>query len=500
MPISLDNMRTAVSRLSRSEVERLESATPGALAPLAASLGVPIADLERDVDKWRALARQTLVLAPAAAAGSAAVPAASTDALFGGAVVEPAQRIDAIAERVAATGGDLAAFRAAVLAELAGHVPSDAASAYAKGLLRFQGAAPAPAPVAADATVAMTRGVVAELKVELERLRSSNTKIFTDSQASIEELQDDLVAVLTSKASDDRRASAFFALYQNNQRLSGLRQAVDTYKTVQGQFDASLGALESQEQKLIATLPPEAAAVGVIALRQHALGELLSNLEEQATLLQQMIGHAGRTNSALTAVQGELSKSIAATRLELAGLQSRGADALLELALKTGFAALLSLSPAAGAVVGLVGLARDILLRDVDGLRGQVEALAWRTLARLVTAGLVDAGVGELAARVLVGALKAGVTAGAGRAEAEGLLTPAVRDGLNAAQREVVSYLLSTADDALPLAALVRGVISFADMTADQAGRVLTALKTDGSGAKLQGVDAALELLKIAVA
>ncbi|MCK6547481.1 hypothetical protein L6R52_16655, partial [Myxococcota bacterium] len=244
-------------------------------------------------------------------------------------------------------------------------------------------------------------------------------------------------------------------------------------------------------------------ALFALARRTQQLERVLANLDAQRTLLRELVARAAGTNHALTGVATALDRELAECKAWVAATERDSAAQVIAYALGlAGFVAEVASMPAAAAAVSIARVLSSALLDDVDGARTEAEALVWRTVARLATAGLVDAGVGEGLARTLVASVRGVATTALDgeRREARALADAAIRAGLGEAQRSVVSFLVAEASDALPLVSLVRSVLAMPTLTRQDAATLIDHLRAPGRAAVASpsGLDAALATLRAA--
>ncbi len=371
---------------------------------------------------------------------------------------------------------------------------------YAEAFARLAGPpGPGMDPVALRAqpelmpAVQKTRTTVGQLSTALEQLKADNLTRYQACQAAFENIQSQLGRVLTSRASDNDRVGAFFQIHQNGQRQRQMNAAWKTYQAHQAAFQQTLNQLRQDEAALTEGAPGDPLAA--LALRQTHLQGLLKNLQAQADILRQMVQHAAGTQVGLTGLQKALEGEIARCQSWVEQTLHQSVDTLLDHVLGlAGFLAQWAGHPAATALQ-VASLLREIFLQDADGVRAEVENLVWRTLGRLVSAGLADMGMSEPAARTLIESIRAvaGHNNGDEKSAARALVTEVIRAGLNQGQKLVLDYLFNEANPLLPLVSLTELVLR-APLSSAEAQKVIGALRSPAP--QPHAVDVALTLLE----
>lgn len=421
------------------------------------------------------------------------------------------------------------ALRERALATTAGKLPAHAAAAYAGALLKASGvgagmgmvalraASDAASRVGAElnASIDGARSNIHGLEGRLEQLSVDNAARHQSSLQAFQAIRDQWATVFTDRhRHENDRVGAFFQIHRANGQQQRLTEAWRAYQAKQGEFRDSLNGLRAAEVTLVGALeaggaarPTQEQVVLLFATRQQGLEKLLTNLEEQTALLEQLVAHASGTNQALRGLQAELAKELAQTKAWIAETRDLGVREILGyVAGLAGFVAQLSAAPAGIAVAQIANLLQSLLLKDVEGLRQEAEVMVWRTVGRLVTAGLIEAGVSEVMARTLVSGLRAAaeISAASERREAAALVTAGVRAGLGEGQRRLVDFLLQEASDALPVLDLVRSALAMPGLTIESAAAVVDALRKPTvpppGSRSTSGVGAALAVLSAATA
>lgn len=441
------------------------------------------------------------------------------------------RELEVLGEQAAGLPGSAAekaqALRERVLAANAGKLPSHAAGAYAGALLKATGVgagvglielrassdAASRAGGDLNASIAVTRSNIAGLEGRLERLSVDNTARHQSALQTFQAIRDQWAAVFSDRhRHENDRVGAFFQIYRANDQQQRFTESWRAYEAKQAEFRANLDGLRVTEATLVgaleapgATRPAHEQALLLFATRQQGLEKLLTNLEAQAALLEQLVAHASGNNHALRGLQTALARELAQTKAWIAESRDLGVRQILGyVAGLAGFVAQLSSAPAGVVVAQIANLLQSLLLKDVEGLRHEAEVLVWRTVGRLVTAGLIEAGVSEVMARTLVSGLRAAaeLSAGSERREASALLTAGVRAGLGEGQRQLVDFLLQEASDALPLLELVRSALAMPGLSTAQAAAVVDALRrpteAPPGSPSASGVEAALAFLSAA--
>lgn len=412
-----------------------------------------------------------------------------------GAVRGDAARISEIAGRCAAlpnVDARLAAFRTEVRDAFEGQVPASAVSAYVEGLARCGGPAAGRGAVdvrAAAGEDAALRGQiraerrhVGKLEGRLEALEASNRTRFDASRRAFQAQRDQLAKVLTNRrVHGDDRMGAFFQIAQKNDQEAALVRSFKAYEVKAKAFAGELAELRAIEAELDAAPAaaggPEATIVRLLD-QQASLQALLTNLQSQVELLETMGRHASGVNGALRDVQRALEAETAQTKAWIEQAQSANFDAIASYMITMGrlFAAA-GAGPGVGLGVQVASWMKDILLEDVDGLRGRLEGLVWRTLGRFAIDGLIDAGVGKASAKAVVDAIRTSAKIVLDeRQSAEEAAAAADGAALTGPQRKVIDFLLRRASDALPLASLVKAALRLHDMTEAQADEIVRGL------------------------
>lgn len=397
----------------------------------------------------------------------------------------------------------VALFRQRALDAYGGKIPAAAQVEYSQALLSLE----APKNRIAELRAAESAGVqlagakktIVGLETQLGRVEADNKRIYESSLQTIQAIQNQLGNVLDDRrVHGDDRVGAFFQIVANNGRRQRLNEAWGAYEKKQLEFHATLDGLKATEALLTGAASPSGPvgddALVLAAFRQRGVEQLRQNLEEQIALLKQVINFASGTNHALRGVQTELEASLAMTNAWAAQMRSEVSDQLLSRVFDV--ASLLTALALPAAAMPALSVLRGILLQDVEGVRESAELFVWRTVSRLLTAGLIDAGVGEVAARAMVGALREGARWAASneRAEAAAVLAAAGRGSLSEAQSFVIDFLTSRADEALPLATLARAVIAAKELSSREARGIVASLSQVGGG-----VDGALKILEASV-
>jgi hypothetical protein len=388
-------------------------------------------------------------------------------------------------------------FRRRALDAYGGRVPQSARAEYSAALLKL--VAPQHRIAELRATTSLPDSItgaertISTCEHQLAELEAANQRWYSAATDTIGAAQNALAGVLTDKSvENDRRVEAIFGIFANNERLGRLNAAWGAYQSKQAQFRDTLEGLKKTEAKLDAA---SGNALRTYFQRRRSISLLVRNLKEQIELLGQLIQHASNTGHAFAAVQAALQASLESTRAWAASVRDEGREVVLSEILD--LAGLIGEALLPGPVLALLApalsLARAALLEDVDGVRETAEMFVWRSLAQLLSDGLVEAGMGESVARALVTALRVGGQAATGRAAAEALVTPEIRGTLSEAQSLVIQFLLDGADEALPLSAIARAVIDLGGLSMDDARQIVASLSQVGSG-----VDGALSVLEAA--
>jgi hypothetical protein len=340
-----------------------------------------------------------------------------------------------------------------------------------------------------ESTIRATKTHVAWLDTELARLETNNEQLYRSSQATIQQMQNELAPLLSNRRVDsDTRVSAFMTIAQNSQRLQRLQAAWTAHRAKQAELGATLAALKETERNLSGPDTEMIDARLVLFQRRVAgLEALLANLERQVSLLREMVAQASGTGRALEALQLALDASVKETRAWIERARGEAADDLLARVLDVaGFAAMLVLPPAAFATMTpLIGLLKDLVKESPQ----PIENFVWSALGGLATRALLAAGVGELAARAIVAALREGGGSTSGSGVADAIAGVALTE----AQAWLIDFLGKKADPSLPVGALARAVIALRDLSRDDAQKIAASLS-----ARTGGVDAALAMLETA--
>lgn len=411
----------------------------------------------------------------------------------------PAIDLQALARRV--EGPDrVAEFRRLALDAYGGKIPAAAQVEYSQALLTLEAPKNRLAEFrAGESGITVAKKSVVTLETQLGRVEADNKRIYESSLQTIRALQTQLGNMLDDRRiRGDDRVGAFFQIVANNERQQRLNQSWGAYEKKQLEFHATLDGLKATEVLLSGAASPAEAlsddALVLAAFRQRGVEQLRQNLEEQIALLKQMITFATGANHALRGVQTELEASLAATNAWAAQLRAEVSDQLLSRVFD--IASFLTALALPASALPALSVIRGILLQDVEGVRESAELFVWRAVSRLLTRGLIDAGVGEVAARTLVGALREGARWAATneRADAAAVIAAAGRGSLSEAQSFVLDFLTRQADEALPLATLARAVLGAKELSSAEARGIVASLSQVGGG-----VDGALRILEASV-
>lgn len=307
----------------------------------------------------------------------------------------------------------VALFRQRALDAYGGKVPASELDRYARALLTV--AAPKNrvaefrAGLDPQAPVLAARKTIARMDTKLELLEAANLRAYQASSAALTSIMDELSSVITSRAHSDDRVSAFFGMVANNGRRQQLDTSWKAYQAKNLELRGALQELRKAERELTTeNAPGDELGIDRFAAQERAVQSLLTNLQEQIALLKVLIAHASSNHRELSSVQVELETLLAETRAWAEEARSDRAGQVLERLFDLAGLALMALSSPAAQLFAKPALAllRSFVLDDVEGARATVESLVRTALGRLLTDGLIDAGVNEVLAKAITDALK----------------------------------------------------------------------------------------------